>query len=98
MALIDAGGTLCAGVFGQRESTEEEKLLRRPAGIPAVPRPRVFEDREVPEVLLGGDHAKIRDWRRRQALLATLMHGRICRVSTHDRQVSAWALDATKEE
>ena len=38
---------------------------------PQYTRPRVFEDMEVPEVLLNGDHKKISQWRREQALLAT---------------------------
>jgi len=39
--------------------------------FPQYTRPREFEGMEVPEVLLNGDHAKIRQWRREQSLLVT---------------------------
>ena len=42
--------------------------------IPQYTRPRVWEGQEVPEVLLGGNHAEIRAWRRRESLRATLLH------------------------
>ena len=50
-------------------------------------------------VLLGGDHAKIRDWRRRQALLATLRArpDLFASAPMTDRE-RLWALDAAKEE
>ena len=53
----------------------------------------------MPEVLLGGDHAKIRDWRRRQALLATLRArpDLFASAPMTDRE-RLWALDAAKEE
>ena len=49
------------------ESFSNDGLLE----YPQYTRPRVFEDMEVPEVLLNGDHKKISQWRREQALLAT---------------------------
>jgi tRNA (guanine37-N1)-methyltransferase len=39
---------------------------------PHYTRPRVFEGREVPEVLISGDHRRIARWRREQALFRTM--------------------------
>lgn len=99
MALIDAVARYVPGVLGSGESTEEESFSDGLLEYPQYTRPRVFEGREVPEVLLGGDHAKIRDWRRRQALLATLRArpDLFASAPMTDRE-RLWALDAAKEE
>ena len=99
MALIDAVARYVPGVLGSGESTEEESFSDGLLEYPQYTRPRVFEGREVPEVLLGGDHAKIRDWRRRQALLATLRArpDLFSSAPMTDRE-RLWALDAAKEE
>lgn len=72
MALTDAVARYVPGVLGSDESTEEESFSAGLLEYPQYTRPRVFEGLEVPEVLLSGDHAKIRAWRREQALAATL--------------------------
>jgi len=72
MVLIDSVSRLVPGVLGSTESAEDESFCA--AGLleyPQYTRPRVFEDEEVPEVLLNGDHKKIAEWRRKQALLVT---------------------------
>lgn len=72
MVLIDCVSRLVPGVLGSAESTGDESFSND--GLleyPQYTRPRVFEDMEVPEVLLNGDHKKISQWRREQALLAT---------------------------
>lgn len=72
MVLIDCVSRLVPGVLGSAESAEDESFSND--GLleyPQYTRPRVFEDMEVPEVLLNGDHKKISQWRREQALLAT---------------------------
>ena len=72
MVLIDCVSRLIPGVLGSEESAEDESFSA--AGLleyPQYTRPRVFEGDEVPEVLLNGDHKKIAQWRREQALLAT---------------------------
>ena len=40
--------------------------------IPSTTRPRIFEEMEVPEVLLEGHHEKIRRWRKKMALAKTM--------------------------
>lgn len=72
MALTDAVARYVPGVLGSDESTEEESFSAGLLEYPQYTRPRVYEGLEVPEVLLNGDHAKIRAWRREQALLCTL--------------------------
>ncbi len=72
MALCDAVARYVPGVLGSGESAEEESFTGGLLEYPHYTRPRVYKGREVPEVLVNGDHAKIRAWRREQALLATL--------------------------
>ena len=72
MVLIDCVSRLIPGVLGSEESAGDESFSN--AGLleyPQYTRPRIFEDMEVPEVLLNGDHKKINQWRREQALLVT---------------------------
>ena len=72
MALTDAVARYVPGVLGSEESTGEESFTDGLLEYPQYTRPRAFEGLEVPPVLLGGDHAKIRAWRREQSLLTTL--------------------------
>ncbi len=71
MVIIDAVVRLLPGVLGSAASLDEESfspLLE----YPHYTRPAEFAGLRVPEVLLSGHHARIRDWRRRQALRRTL--------------------------
>lgn len=72
MALTDAVARHIPGVLGSRESTEDESFSAGLLEYPQYTRPRSFGGLDVPEVLLNGDHAKIKAWRREQALLTTL--------------------------
>ena len=72
MALTDAVARYVPGVLGSDESTGEESFTDGLLEYPQYTRPRVYEGLEVPQVLLNGDHAKIRRWRREESLLATL--------------------------
>ena len=71
MVVIDCVSRLIPGVLGSEESVLEESFSDGLLEYPQYTRPRVFEDMEVPEVLLSGDHAKIAAWRKEQALLVT---------------------------
>jgi tRNA (guanine37-N1)-methyltransferase len=65
MVIIDAVMRLIPGVLGDPASAEDESF--GPDGgleYPQYTRPREFRGRDVPEVLLGGDHAAIARWRR----------------------------------
>ena len=72
MVVIDCVSRFIPGVLGSSESTEEESfsdwgLLE----YPQYTRPANFRGREVPPVLLNGNHAEILRWRRQEALKKT---------------------------
>jgi len=71
MAIIEAVARLLPGVVGNAGSLTEESHTSGLLEYPHYTRPRDFEGQEVPEVLMGGNHAAIALWRRRQALLRT---------------------------
>ncbi len=67
MVLIDACVRLLPGVLGASESLSEESFENGLLEYPQYTRPREWEGRAIPEVLLNGDHAKIAAWRRAEA-------------------------------
>jgi tRNA (guanine37-N1)-methyltransferase len=71
LVLIDAVTRLQPGVLHNECSTKEESFEQGLLEHPQYTRPAVFEGREVPKVLLSGNHEEIRRWRRQQALLRT---------------------------
>lgn len=71
LVLIDAVVRLLPGALGGEHSTEEESFSDWLLEYPHYTRPRVFEGQAVPEVLLSGDHEKIRRWRRKERLRRT---------------------------
>lgn len=68
LMLIDAMARLLPGTLGCAESAEHESFTTGLLDWPHYTRPEVWEGRPVPPVLLGGNHAEIERWRRRQAL------------------------------
>ena len=71
LALIDAVVRLLPGVIGDKASAVEESFEFGLLEYPQYTRPREWEDQRVPEVLLSGDHEKIKAWRRNQAEAVT---------------------------
>lgn len=71
MMLIDAAVRLLPGALNDERSAREDSFATGLLDCPHYTRPEVFEGAAVPEVLLSGHHARIRRWRRDQALLAT---------------------------
>ena len=71
MVITDAVSRMLPGVLGDAESAPTDSFYDGLLGYPQYTRPREFEGQSVPDVLISGDHAKIRQWRREQALLAT---------------------------
>ncbi len=67
MVLIEACVRLLPGVVGSAASLAEESFSERLLEYPQYTRPREWEGRGIPEVLLSGDHGKIADWRRAEA-------------------------------
>lgn len=72
MVLMDAVSRLIPGVLGGECSHLEESFEGGLLDYPQYTRPRVFEGKRVPQVLLTGDHARIRLWRRKAALRSTV--------------------------
>lgn len=71
MVLTDCVARFIPGVLGSGESAEEESFSDGLLEYPQYTRPRELNGMEVPEVLLSGDHARIRSWRRQESLRAT---------------------------
>ena len=73
LAVIDAVSRFIPGVLGDEDSPLNESFSDGILEYPQYTRPREFMGLEVPEVLLSGDHARIAAWRRKEALLNTLV-------------------------
>ena len=71
MVLCDACVRLLPGVMGKEASSAEESFEAGLLEYPHFTRPRAWEGLEIPEVLLSGDHAKIKAWREAEALKIT---------------------------
>lgn len=71
MVLIDAIVRQLPGVLGDADSAIEDSFVNGLLDCPHYTRPEVYQDNSVPEVLLSGNHAKIREWRLKQSLLLT---------------------------
>lgn len=71
MVITDAVSRMLPGVLGAPDSAPTDSFYEGLLEFPQYTRPREFEGMEVPEVLLSGNHAKIRQWRRQQSLLVT---------------------------
>jgi tRNA (guanine37-N1)-methyltransferase len=67
LALLDACIRLIPGVMGKEASGAEESFSEGLLEYPHYTRPALFEGQSIPEVLTGGDHGKVRAWRRAEA-------------------------------
>ncbi len=72
MTILDAVVRLIPGVLGDFESAQGDSFYDGILGPPQFTRPTEFRGLKVPEVLLSGDHEKIRLWRKKEALKRTL--------------------------
>lgn len=73
MVVIDALSRFVPGVLGGADSAHNDSFSDGLLEYPQYTRPADFRGLKVPEVLLGGNHAQINKWRRRQQLKATLL-------------------------
>ena len=71
MVVVDAVVRLLPGVLGNEKGAEEDSFASGLLEHPHYTRPPVYRGYAVPEVLLSGDHERIRRWRRTQALKLT---------------------------
>jgi len=70
---------LIPGVLGNVNSTQEESFENELLEYPQFTKPQIWEKKSVPNVLLSGDHAKIKDWRLSQS-----------EAITRDRRPDLW--------
>ena len=77
--VLDAILRFLPGVLGNENSSEEESFENGLLEYPQYTKPQIWEDKGVPDVLLSGDHAKIKDWRLSQS-----------EAITRDRRPDLW--------
>jgi len=68
LIVIDAITRLLPGVLGDAESAQQDSYMAGLLDCPHYTRPEQINDRAVPDVLMGGNHADITRWRMKQAL------------------------------
>lgn len=71
MTVIDAMVRQIPGVLGHEDSAAQDSFMQGLLDCPHYTRPEEVNNLKVPEVLLSGDHAKIKKWRHEQSLLVT---------------------------
>jgi len=71
LVVIDATVRLIPGVLGDEESARQDSFYQGLLDHPHYTRPASFRGFNVPDVLLSGDHERIRRWRRKEALRRT---------------------------
>lgn len=72
LVVLDAVARLLPGVVGDEQSVADDSFSRGLLDFPQYTRPAEISDLKVPEVLLSGNHAEIRRWRKREAVTRTL--------------------------
>ena len=65
--VLDSILRLLPGVLGNDQSTNDESFENGLLEYPQYTKPPIWEEKSVPDVLLSGDHAKIKDWRLSQS-------------------------------
>jgi tRNA (guanine37-N1)-methyltransferase len=102
LVIIDAVSRLVPGVVGDRESVEQDSFTFGLLDCPHYTRPADFAGHQVPDVLLSGHHGEVRRWRRKAALLRTMVRRPdlwdAAALSDEDRDLVSEALDADVEE
>ena len=68
MCIIDAVSRMVPGVLGNIRNAEEDSFAQGLLHYPQYTRPEVIDGLKVPEVLMSGDHERIRRWRLEQSL------------------------------
>ncbi len=77
LLLVDAVARLLPGVLGHADSADQDSFSKRDSDgnllldCPHYTRPRVWNEKEVPEVLLSGDHSAVDEWREEQMVSRT---------------------------
>lgn len=71
LAVLDTVARLVPGVVGKEASLTEESFSENMLEYPQYTRPEIYKKMAVPKVLLSGDHGKVADWRKAEALKKT---------------------------
>ena len=79
LVVLDSILRLLPGVLGNKKSAIDETFENGLLEYPPYTKPQIWEEKPVPEVLLSGDHAKIKDWRLSQS-----------EAITRDRRPDLW--------
>ena len=79
LVILDSILRLLPGVLGNQSSVEDESFQNGLLEYPQYTKPQIWEKKSVPEVLLSGDHNKIKDWRLSQS-----------EAITRDRRPDLW--------
>jgi tRNA (guanine37-N1)-methyltransferase len=79
LVVLDSILRLLPGVLGNNQSKNDESFENGLLEYPQYTKPQVWEEKSVPEVLLSGDHSKIKDWRLSQS-----------EAITRDRRPDLW--------
>lgn len=98
LVVIDAAARLVSGVLGDEESAYRDSFGDGLLDHPHYTRPAEFRGRQVPEVLLSGNHDAIVKWRRRESLRATLLKRPDLLETAELTKEDKRALDELKEE
>ena len=77
--IVDSILRLIPGILGNEESVHEESFENGLLEYPQYTKPQLWEEKNVPDVLLSGDHSKIKDWRLSQS-----------EAITRDRRPDLW--------
>ena len=79
LVILDSILRLLPGVLGNENSKNEESFENGLLEYPQYTKPQIWEEKSVPDVLLTGDHSKIKDWRLSQS-----------EAITRDRRLDLW--------
>jgi len=71
MVMVDVLSRFVPGMVGKEESVKEDSFAHVLLEYPQYTRPREYRGYTVPEILLSGDHRRIAEWKRREALKRT---------------------------
>ena len=71
MVMVDAISRMVPGVLKNQESGETESLEGNLLEYPQYSRPEIWNGKQVPPILLSGNHQKVDEWRREQSILRT---------------------------
>ena len=69
--IVDSILRLIPGILGNEESVHEESFENGLLEYPQYTKPQLWEEKNIPDVLLSGDHSKIKDWRLSQSEVIT---------------------------